>query len=631
MSKSPRTLAASVFLALSAPAVAQTPPPQDRPYPGTLAIEVDATDLDRRIFHVRQTIPVAPGPLTLLYPQWIPGNHSPTGPINKIAGLHVRADDRALAWSRDPADVYAFRVDVPEGVSELELEFDFLSPTARDQGRIVMTQEMLNLQWNTVAMYPAGYEADDIRIRASVAYPAQWTAATALEVASREGDTIHYAPVAFETLMDSPIYAGRHARVIDLDPDGASPVRLNVFADAPRYLEASDEQIARHRSLVEQADRLFGVRHFDHYDFLFSLSDRLSGNGLEHHRSSENGKQPGYFTDWDNLPARDLLAHEYVHSWNGKFLRPADQLVGNYNRPVQDSLLWVYEGQTQYWGYVLTARAGLWSRQQALDTFARVAATYSMDRPGFSWRSIQDTTNDPIIAQRRPQPYRSQQLSEDYYVAGALTWLAVDAKLRELSGGRRSLDDFAARFFGGDDGTWMPPRGYRFEDVVAALEAVAPHDWTTFLRSRLDANAPPLDGLAAAGWRLVFTDTPGDMDKALAAAYKVADFTYSLGLTVSAESSEVGAVRWDGPAFQAGLVPGSTLVAVDGEAYTAERLETAVRAAAADRQRTIDLLIKDGELYRTVRIDYHEGLKYPHLERIPGAPDRLSKILAAKG
>lgn len=628
----PRRRALPLLLSalLAAPlAQAQTAPPQDRDYPGTLSLAIDATDLAHRVFHATQKIPVQPGPLTLLYPQWIPGNHSPSGPVNRVAGLKFSGNGQAIAWRRDPLDVYAFKLVVPEGVSTLDVSFDVLTPTAGEQGRITMTQDMLNLQWNQVALYPAGHYARRVQIEPTLKLPAGWQAGTALEVASREGDTLRYKAVPFDTLLDSPVYAGRYFKQVDLDPGAKVPVRLNIVADDPKYLEAKPEQIEAHRKLVDQAYKLYGARHYDHYDFLFSLSDQMGGNGLEHHRSSENGVGPEYFTDWGkNAPDRDLLPHEFTHSWNGKYRRPADLTTPNFNVPMSDTLLWVYEGQTQYWGFVLAARSGLWSQEEARDALALVAATYSNDRPGFSWRNVQDTTLDPIINSRRPQPYRSWQLSEDYYSAGQLIWLSVDAKLRELSGGKRSLDDFARAFFGVRDGDWNV-NTYDFDEVARTLDGVAHYDWASFLRERVDANAPPLDGLAASGWKLVYTDTPSDYQKSIEGDRKLADFSASLGMSVASKDATVSGVRWDGPAFEAGIAPGSTLLAVNGYAFESDRLKDAIKANR-DGAHPIDLVVKHGEVVKTVRLDYRDGLKYPHLERIAGAQDRLSKIFAPK-
>lgn len=599
----------------------------DVDYPGTMVLQVDATDLDRRIFSVQQTIPVQPGPLTLLFPEWIPGKHRPDGPIHKLAGLIIQGNGRRIDWTRDPTDVHAFDLVVPAGTTALDLSFQMLTPTSGGQGRIVMTPDMFNLQWDTVVLYPAGYYASRIPVAASLVLPPGWQAGTALALAARTGDTLRYETQSLETLQDSPVFAGRYFERIDLDPGAQRPVRLNIVADAPRYLDASREQIDKHREMIVQSYKLFESQHFDRYDFLFALSDRMGGIGLEHHRSSENAVAAEFFTQWDQQVARrSLLPHEFVHSWNGKFRRPADLWTPNFNMPMADSLLWVYEGQTTYWGLVLAARSGLWDRQTALDSLAVTAATYSDDRPGFAWRNVQDTTNDPIIAARRPQAYRSWQLSEDYYSAGALIWLAVDARLRELSGGGRSLDDFASAFFGMQDGSWDVST-YTFEDVVATLDGIADEDWASFLRRRLDANAAPLDGLAASGWRLVYTDTPNDYQKAASGAGNSADYIASLGIAVSNADSTVGSVRWDSPAFDAGIAPGSTLLAVNGYAYESGRLDDAIQVAQADGT-PIELVVQHGDAVRTVSIDYRGDLRYPHLERIDGTSDRLSEILA---
>ncbi|MEP7186570.1 MAG: M61 family peptidase, partial [Rhodanobacter sp.] len=409
-------LAATAFGLASFAALADVPVPQNVPYQGTLKISVDASDIAHRIFRVHETIPAAAGPLTLLYPQWIPGNHSPTGPIDKMAGLVVKANGKVLKWTRDPLNVYAFHVDVPDGISAVDVEFQFLSPQDHRQGRVVMTPEMLNLQWNTVTVYPAGYYVSQINTDASVTLPAGWQAGTALEVASTSGNTIHYKPIDFENLLDSPIYAGKYFKRIDLDPGAKTPVHMDIVADAPKYLEIKPEQIKPLREMVQQMYKMYGAHHYDHYDFLVSLSDKMSGNGLEHHRSSEDGVDADFFTEWKkNALSRDLFSHEFNHSWDGKYRRGEDLYTPNYNVPMSDTLLWVYEGQTQFWGHVMAARSGLWDADQTHDMLAYVAATYDKGRPGLaSFRNVEDTTNDPIIAQRAPLPYRNYQSSEDY-------------------------------------------------------------------------------------------------------------------------------------------------------------------------------------------------------------------------
>ncbi|MDE1894490.1 MAG: M61 family metallopeptidase [Xanthomonadaceae bacterium] len=623
-------LAATAFGLASFSALADVPPPQDVPYQGSLKIAVDATDVAHRIFRVHEVIPAQPGPLTLLYPQWIPGNHSPTGPIDKLAGLELSANGKPLAWKRDPLNVYAFHVDVPAGATAVVAAFQFLSPQDKGEGRVVMTPEMLNLQWNAVTLYPAGYDARRIATQASATYPAGWQSATALEVGSREGNTVNYKPIQYNDLVDSPVFAGKYFKRVDLDPGAKTPVHLNIVADAAKDLAITPEQLQIHRNLVQQMYKLYGAHHYDHYDFLLALSDKMSGIGLEHHRSSENGVGPGYFTAWDKgALGRDLLAHEYNHSWDGKYRRGADLTTPNFNVPMQDSLLWVYEGQTQFWGNVIAARSGLVDTRDAHDLLAYVAAVYDRGRPGLaSWRNVQDTTNDPIIAQRAPLPYRNYQSSEDYYSAGQMIWLDVDGKLRELSKGRHSLDDFAKAFFGMDNGQWHV-NTYTFDDVVKTLNDIQPYDWASYLRTRLDGHGPLIGGLASHGWKLVYTDKPSSAVKALEARRHFVDLTYSLGLSIG-KGGHIGDVLWDGPAFKAGISPGMTVVAVNGFDYDPDQLKDAITAAAGNNGQGIELLVKNFNEYKTVRVDYHGGLQYPHLERIAGTPDTLTSLLKAR-
>lgn len=608
---------------------ATIPPPQDRPYPGTLQLHVDVSDTRQGIFRTRQRIPVQPGRLVLLYPKWLPGHHAPTGPVDKLAGLRISAGDRPLDWQRDPWDAYAFSVEVPEGLAEITVELEYLSPRAGGQGPTEMTEVLLILNWDKASLYPAGHYARQIQVVASVTLPAGWQYGTALREAARDGNTVTFEPVAYNTLVDSPLYAGRFARKIDLDPGAEVPVTLHLFADAPHYLEATDEQIQLHRNLVQQAYRLFDSRHYAHYDFLLSLSDQLAPKGVEHHQSSENGQHAGYFTDWKkSAPRRDLLAHEFEHSWNGKFRRPADNWTPHFNVPMGDSLLWVYEGQTQYWGYVLTARAGLWSAQQYRDALAQVVARYDRGRPGFAWRNMLDTTNDPSKAMRRSQPYLSWQMSEEYYNAGQLLWLWVDIRIRELSRGSRSLDDFARAFFGVHDGR-RQTLTYTLDDVVAALNEVAPFGWREFLLEHVQARQPPLAALGAAGWKLVYTDEPSEYEKQFAARFHIQPgFIYSLGLAV-AKGGQISDVLWGGPAWQAGVSSGETLVAVNGQAYKSEVLVQAIKDAQGGEQ-PLELLLRYQDRYRTVPVHCPGGLQYPRLEPLPGATDHLGDIIAAK-
>lgn len=631
MTRSLTALAFSLSLAFSAHAQTDVrlPAPLEQPYPGTVVLDVDATNVGQKIFRVRSTIPAKPGPMTLLYPQWVPGNHGPSGPLMQLAGLRLTAAGKPVEWRRDPVYVHAFHITVPDGATQIEAQYEYLSPVEPSQGRITMTPDILGVQWLSMALYPAGYATKNIPVQANLRLPQGWQYGTALETEARDGDVVHFKPTDLETLVDSPLFAGRYFKRIDLDPGAKVPVTLNIVADNAESLDAKPDQVALHRALVKQAYKLFDSYHYKHYDFLFALSDEFGGIGREHHQSSENAVKPGYFTEWAKSEAvRDLLPHEFTHSWNGKFRRPLDQKVANFNVPLQNSLLWVYEGQTQYWGEVLSARSGLVSQQGALDALAATAARYDNMR-GRAWRTVQDTVYDPIITARRPLGWATWQRIEDYYSEGQLIWLDVDTKIRELSGDKRSLDDFARAFFGVENGT-IGPAYYTFEDVVKFLSQVQPYDWAPFLRERLDGHGPgaPLDGLARAGWKLTYTDTPSSYIKSGEERRKSTDFSYSLGMSVG-QDGDVGTVEWDGVAFKAGLSGADKIVAVNNRAYSGEVLKKAVTAAKGTKE-AIELLVKKGSTYRTIRLDYHDGLRYPRLERIPGTRDRLQSIYAPR-
>jgi predicted metalloprotease with PDZ domain len=405
-------------------------------------------------------------------------------------------------------------------------------------------------------------------------------------------------------------------------------VTLNVVADTPRELAASDALIALHRNLVDQAVKLFGAQHYDHYDFLLSISDNLGGIDLENHSRTEIVEKNGYFTDFSSAQRdRNLLPHEYVHSWDGKYRRGKDLWTPDFRTKMEGSLLWVYEGQTQFWGYVLDARSGLLSKQETLDAIADTAATYD-NMPGRDWRPLVDTTNDPTIAQRSPQPWRSWQRSEDYYSEGQLIWIDVDRIIRQRSGGGKSIDDFARAFFGVNDRDYGELT-YTFEDVVATLNKVQPYDWTAYLRSRVyEVNAKaPLDGIEQGGYKLVYTDTPTGWFKDGEKKRKVVDLSYSGGFSVATKDGKIGSVLWGSKAFDAGVTVGATLVAVNGHAFDPVDLKEAIKAAAASA-RPVTLLLKDGEIYRSVDLDWHGGLRYPRLEPTAGGKGTLDALLA---
>jgi predicted metalloprotease with PDZ domain len=638
-----RVFALALLASAASPALAANSAPQlvpfvdtipaavDKPYPGVIKLKVDATDLDRAIMRVEEQIPVeAAGPLVLMMPKWLPGNHSPRGPIEKLAGLIIKANGKTLTWLRDPVDVFAFHVDVPAGAKSLDVSFQYLTPNAEDQGRIVMTQEMLNIQWEGVSLYPAGYFTRQIQVSPTVVYPKGWRAATALRgpggaTVGVSGGTVTYETTNYEVLVDSPVYAGKYSRVDDLGKN----IALNTFADDPKYLVANHEVIALHRNLITQADKLFGARHFDHYDFLFSVSDRMGDNGLEHHRSSENGVDPTYFTEWkDSLLDHNLLPHEYTHSWNGKFRRGADLWTPDFRTPMRDSLLWVYEGQTQFWGYVLEARSGLASKQDMLDALASIAAGLDA-RKGRTWRSLNDTTNDPVIANRRPKGWTSWQRAEDYYNEGLLVWVEADAIIRQGTKGAKGLDDFAKAFFGLTDGDFGEVT-YTIDDVATTLNGVMPYDWATFLKTRLTEKTDhaPLAGFERSGYRLTYTDTPTNFTKTGMKANKYLDLSYSLGLNVGKEA-KINGLIWDGPAYKAGLTVGQTIVAVNGVTYTDDAMTAAVTAAKGGST-PIRLTVKSGARVRDVAVSWNEGLRYPRFVKTGTGETPLDKLLAPK-
>jgi predicted metalloprotease with PDZ domain len=647
------TACGAAILFAAAPALAQTPVltnPQDAPlalprpqpaipaptqatFPGVIRYEADVTDRDRRIISVRQTIPVpAAGAFTLLYPQFLPGNHADTGPIELLSGLTVTtAEGSRLEWLRDTVQPHAFHLDVPQGVSEIMVQFQWLTQPDGGPWRVVQTPEMVNMQWEKAILYPAGYASTGITVEPSIRLPEGWGYGVALDTTTYEGGLARFAPVSLYTLVDSPMFAGAHYRRFALDTDGPIPVHLHLVADQAGQLEPAAGLMDRFEAMVVQGDRLFGARPFDRYEFLVAATSRLGGIGLEHHRSSENTVAADFFTrGTGSLGSRQLLPHEYVHSWSGKYMVPADELAANYNVPTQNTLMFVYEGLTSYWGEVLTARAGLASKEETLMGMAVHAAFYET-QPGRQWRSLHDTQNHNLLGYRVPGQWPSwMRTTVDYYDEAVLLWLDADTLIREETNNRRSLDDFARGFFGRLDGR-VERRGYTFEEVVAALNAVHPHDWAGFLRDRLDAVGPdaraPLDGITRGGYRLAWVDSLTAAEKQIQTGW-ASDFRYSLGFTLGA-NNRIGGVIWGSLAYDAGLGVGWDLVAVGDRAASAEVLREAITAARSGGD-PITLIVKNGDRFRTIPFDYRNGLRYPRLERIAGAPDRLGDILAPR-
>ncbi len=608
------------------PVINSIPASQDVPFPGTMTLNVDATDTEQNIFKISQTIPVPKaGPMTLLFPKWLPGNHAPRGEIEKLAGLVIKANGKVLQWKRDAIDVFAFHIDVPAGAKALDVSFQFLSATAEDQGRVVVTPEMLNIQWNSVSLYPAGYFARQIPVVASVTYPTGWQAGTALRPATAKGSTVTYQPVNYEVLVDSPVFAGKYFRSEALAPG----FTLNIVADAAKNLMIKPEQLAAHKRLTEQAVKLFGTRQFDHYDFLLALTDKMGGIGLEHHRSSENGVNPEYFTDWDTGPGRrNLLPHELTHSWNGKHRRPQGQITPDFRTPLVNDLLWVYEGQTQFWGYVLGARSGLFSKQDTLDALAAIAANLDVSRAR-DWRALEDTTNDPVISARRPKGWSSWQRSEDYYNEGLLIWLETDSIIRTQTAGTKGMDDFARAFFGTKEGD-SGQRPYSFDDVVRTLNGVTPYDWAGFLTKRLSekAGGAPLGGLTAGGYKLTYVEEPTLFIKDAEKNNKIVNLNYSLGGVIG-KGGKISSIIWDGPLFKSGLTVGAEILAVNGRAYADDVLKDAIKTAKGGSD-PIRLIIKSGDRVREVPVQWNGGMRYPKLVKVGSAEGSIDQLLTTR-
>ncbi|MFK2899679.1 M61 family metallopeptidase [Dyella jejuensis] len=633
-------LAAAVLAAccFSAGAAAQTetaagaPAPADQPYAGTLTVDVDLTDAGKRIFRSHETIPVKPGAFTLFYPKWIPGEHAPSGPVQNVSGLIIRANGKQLPWRRDLRDMFAIHLDVPQGVSQLDLQFEFLSPGDGEGSNFgasaSASPDLVDMEFNQVAFYPAGYYTRQIQIQPTVQLPQGWKFGTAMEVASQSGNTIHFKPLSFNNFVDSPLIAGAYVNRVDLAPGESVPVHLNVVGDSAKDVTLTDKQLQQQRNVVKQTNLLFGAHHYNHYDFLLTLSDHTGHFGLEHHQSSDDRLPADFFTDDDmHLVAASLMPHEFVHSWNGKFRRPADLWTPNFNVPMQDDLLWVYEGLTDYWCGILTARAGLWTPEQYRDSIANIAGEMTY-RTGRAWRSLQDTADAAPLTYYGSQSWINWIRDTDFYPEGQLLWLDVDTKIRDLSGGKRSLDDFAHAFYGMDNGSYVT-KTYSFDDVVRTLNQVQPFDWATFLHDRLDYTGPtlPEHGIERGGWKLVFNDTPNAEEKAYENLRHGANLAYSMGLVVN-QSGHISDVQWNGPSFQAGLVPGLTIVAVNGRDFSTDALKDAVTAAKTS-QAPIELLVKNVDVYSTVKVDYHGGLRYPHLVRADGK-DLIGAIVAPR-
>jgi predicted metalloprotease with PDZ domain len=598
--------------------------------PGPVELTVRLTDPGQKILYVDEVMPVEPGSLTLYYPKWIPGDHSPDGPIEDVMGLEFIAGGQPVAWQRDELDRFTFHLTVPAGVHQLQIRFQF-------PGRDRVTPDLLGLAWDHVALYRAGYPTKMQMFRPTLVIPADWQFGSALETATRDGTQVAFKPVPFNTLVDSPVIAGKYFRQIDLTPQGSSVRRyLDMVGDTAAAIAISDEQLAAFRRLIEQAQALFHSHHYDRYHLLLTLSDHTSVGGLEHHQSSDDRARGGskMLADADHFMLDgSLLPHEYTHSWNGKFMRPAGLWQPDFEQPERSGLLWVYEGLTVYLGDALTARSGLWSADTWRDAVAYRAAEM-VHRAGRAWRPLSDTA--VALNYDAPSAWANWHRQNDFYREGQLLWLTVDMKIRELSHHRHSIDDFARDFFGIDDGSFVT-HTYDFDDVVSALDKVQPYDWAGFLRTWVNGTGqqvPLLAGIEASGWRLVYTDKPSAYESALEDVGmgelegKGINEMNSVGLFLDKDGKVVD-VLWDGPAFKAGLAPDMKLVSVNDRIYSTQVLREEISKAQQSRQPLQVRAQADGA-DNLHTIHYDGGLKYPHLIRAQGARDYLKEILAPK-
>lgn len=605
-------------------AVAQTAP---------ITLSVDLTDAPRKILHATEVMPVKAGPLTVVYPKWIPGEHGPTGPIENMAGFFITANGQPLKWERDKVDMFAYHLTVPQGVTKIEMKIDFLASSSLSgfSAGGSTSENLALLSWNTLLVYPDGTNASDVMFTPSITIPTTWKFGTALDTSlyGAMGAISHatFKTVSLEQLIDSPVLAGRYFREIPLAPEITPKHYLDMAADGPEQVDLSKEHIADFDRLVRETGALYKSRHYGSYHFLVTLSNEVAHFGLEHHQSSDDRVTATTFTD-DREFVLDglLLPHEFTHSWNGKYRRPAGLATSNYQEPMEGDLLWVYEGLTEYLGDVLAARCGIWTPDQYKQRLSTIAAEYD-NRPGRTWRNIQDTATAAQILYDAGGGWDNWRLNVDYYDEGELIWLDVDTTIRKMTDGKKSLDDFVAKFHGLGGNTAPKVVPYTFEDVVAGLNSVVGNDWAAFLRSRLDSNAyqAPLGGLENGGYKLTYSDKPNAWSAMDDAQNETFNFWYSIGLHAG-KSGTVSDVLKDGIADKAGLGPGMKIIAVNGREYTPDVLKVAIHDASGAGP-SIELIVENTGFFKVIKLDYHGGERYPQLERVSSVPDRLDDIL----
>ncbi len=618
----PSVLVAALLFALtSAPMRAQTTPIQ---------ITADLTDAPRKLYHAEVDLPVTAGPLTLTTPRWIPGNHRPTGPVDSITGVTFTVAGKPVPWRRDDMDLYEFHLTIPNGATTLHAHLDCIV-TAR------LSQKLAVLEWEKLLLYPADTPVRDIPIQPSLKVPAGWGVGTALTPIGPgaypvppAGSTTHFAATNVEQLEDSPVITGQYFHEFALAPMITPKHYIDVVSDTPEDSNLRPSVLAALNNLVREADALYASHHYNVYHFLLTLSDVAGGEGLEHGQSSDNGVgEKGFADDPHQLAESDLLSHEFTHSWNGKYRRPLGLYQPDFATPQQGALLWVYEGMTQYLGNLLATRSGLNNQAQYRDLLAISAANLDY-KPGREWRPTEDTAVAASILRGGNPAWSNWKRGQDYYQEGELLWLDADTLIRKLTKNKKSLDDFQKIFLakGGNTGPLIVT--YTFDELVEDLNAVVPYDWATFLHDRVDKINPRADlaGIEQGGYKLVYKDKPNASERTMAAAggrrAGGVDCWFSIGLRVAADGS-IADVRWNGPADKARLAPGEKVIAVNGQIFSPDALREAIRSAKGTAE-PIRLIVQADKFVSNAEIDYHDGERYPVLERIEGAPDYLDDI-----
>jgi predicted metalloprotease with PDZ domain len=590
----------------------------------TERLQVDATDAPRNILHATLTIPVSSGAVDIVYPKWLPGNHRPTGPIQNFTGLHFKANGQELEWKRDLEDMYQFHLQIPAGVTELQASYDTITYNGTNS---LASSKVLDLLWNQVVLYPKGASPNVVKVSASVRLPEGWKFGTALTPAQQSGNTVEFQTVSLTMLVDSPLIAGANYRQVQINPPGESITHvIDMVGESEDAIQITDKDITSLKQLVAETGKLFGARHYTKYHFLLTLGNQTAHHGLEHHESSDNGAAEDMFSNpaAHDLEA-DLLPHEFFHSWNGKYRRPAGLATPNYQEPMHGDLLWVYEGMTDYYGNILAARTGFRTPDQFRENLAYTAAMLD-HRAGRTWRPLQDTAVSVQSLFAAPPEWTNWRRTADYYPEGYLIWLEVDTLIRQKTNGQKSLNDFCRLFEGGESG---PPvvAPYKFEDVVATLNQVVPNDWARLLRERLDSKSPhaPLGGITNGGWKLVYSEQKNTTMDAREKSSGGLDLSFSLGFNAS-KDGDLRDVIPGSPAYAGGLGPGMKIIAVNGRKWSKDVMRSALRASTHSQQ-PIAILAENGEYFNTYQVDYHNGERYPHLVRADGQPDFLGDII----